>query len=118
MFIKHVAANLTSMVFGQLWGGEGKNWLFYNVINSTLYEIEGQHLAAAACHIQTHESGRARHKNSFDIKQTKINITKHVLAARCDGQRKYLEIFGLQETSAILRSLQRPPGWPQNSRYH
>ena len=83
-----------------------------------MYEIEGQHLAAAACHIQTHESEGARHKNSFDIKQTKINITKHVLAARCDGQRKYLEIFGLQETSAILRSLQRPPGWPQNSRYH
>ena len=74
MFIKHVAANLTSMVFGQLWGGEGKNWLFYNVL-CTLYEIEGQHLAAAAYHIQTHESERARHKNSFDIKQTKINIT-------------------------------------------
>ena len=45
------------------------------VVMNTLYEIEGQHLAAAACHIQTHESERARHKNSFDIKQTKINIT-------------------------------------------
>ena len=102
------------MVFGQLWGGEEKKWLFFkaslnNVINSTMYEIEGQHLAAAACQIQTHESGRARHKNSFDIKQTKINITKHVLAARCDGGRniwKYLDYKKHQRSCGLWNGRQ------------